>query len=160
MNAFTNGQATLRMAKLSLEAFAILLAVSGVLWFVYLAYFDTAPPFTSTRVYLTDTREVISDKFKAGDTVFVYRDLCFDHDSPVRFGRSLQSIDRTPPLNISINSTNGMMKKGCVPNANVIQIPPHTPPGLYRYSAIAQYSNNAFHDGATELPAPVLEVVQ
>ena len=71
----------------------------------------------------------------------------------------MQSVDRTPPLNIVINSTNGMMKKGCVPGSNVIQIPDYTPPGMYRYSVIGQYSNNPLQSGVGQLPAPVIEVV-
>lgn len=129
------------------------------LWLAWLMYFDDAPPFTSPHVFLTDAAGNMQDRFKAGQIVVVYRDLCFDRDVSAQFGRSLQSVEREPEININIDSTNSMMLKGCVKNGNIIKIPDHTPPGLYRYRVVMQYSNNAFSNSAFILPMPTIEIV-
>ena len=131
-------------------------AASGVAWMMF---FDTAPPFTAGEVYTMNERLQRTDQFRAGDIMLIRRDLCFLRDTPVTFGRTLVSISPNP-VNVNINSTSGMLRKGCVTNSNVVRIPDSTPAGTYKFIVTVRYSNNAFHDGATNMPAPIIEVTR
>ncbi len=122
-------------------------------------YVDTTLPFTSREVYTMNTLGERTNVFRPGDTMSIHRDLCFLRDAPVTFGRTLVRYSPSA-VNVNINSTSNMLKKGCVQNYNVIQIPQNTPPGSYRYSVVIQYSNNPLHNGVAELPAPLMEIVR
>ncbi len=125
----------------------------------WMMYVDTSPPFTSREVYTMNAYGERTNVFKAGETMLVHRDLCFLRDAPVTFGRSLSRYSPSA-VNVNVNTTSGMLKKGCVQNFNVVQIPINTPPGHYRYSVVIQYSNNPLHNGVAELPAPLIEIVR
>ena len=147
----------LLVTVMTLCATAFVILGSGSL--AWMMYGDIYPPVQSNAVYTMDANGNITDRFRAGDVMLVYRDLCFNRDAPVTFGRTLRRISPSP-LNVSINTTSGMMMKGCVKNPNMIRIPLDTPPGLYEFSNIMQYSNNAFQSGAIELPVPTIEIVK
>lgn len=150
----------MRVAEGALNVSAVAffaLTFSCVLW---LTRYDDAPPFTSTHVALTDSNDVAQSVFRPGDSMYVRRDLCFMRDTTVQFNRRFVSVGRTPEIIVNINTTSGLFKKGCVPNANVVRVPPETPPGRYAFDVVIQYSNNPLQRGAaTLLPAPILTIV-
>lgn len=135
------------------------LAIGGSLVLAYLMYFDTRSPFETHTVYTTNEAGDKTSRFRAGDVMLVHRDLCFLRPLPVTFGRTLRRQGDNP-VNVDINTTSGVLKKGCVSNANVVRIPYATPPGTYDYVVTVQYSNNPFHDDATTMPVATIEVVR
>lgn len=151
---------SLHTPLLTFAASAIALLLIGGGWGIFLAYFDTAVPFTSTYVITADANGNPSSVFRAGELMRVRRDLCFTRDAPVTMGRTLNRIaPGREQLNIAINTTAGMLRRGCVPNANLVRIPDYTPPGRYEYRVIVQFSNNFMHAGSELLPVPIIEVV-
>ena len=147
--------------SMSLTIATLLLFFFGTFAFgVWLMYFDNSPPFSSTYVQTLNASGEAQTVFRPGDVFLVRRDLCFTRDAPVTMGRTLQSVDRAEYINVYINTSSGMIKKGCIPNANTLKIPEYTPPGKYKLSVIVQYSNNAFQNGAAELPAPTIDIVR
>jgi hypothetical protein len=139
---------------ISAAAFVMIIGTLFVYWF----YFDTQPPFTATNVYTMNEKGEKTDTFHAGDTMLVYRDLCFERDLPVMIGRSLRRID-APELNVAINTTSNQIRKGCTHNSNVLQIPVQTPPGKYHFEATVRYSNNPFQESSVLWPSPVINIV-
>lgn len=138
-----------------------LLFVLIITYGVFLAYFDTAPPFTSTYVKTATIDGVETKVFRPGDLMMVRRDLCFSRNTPVVMGRTLNRIAPGPePINVNINTTAQTLKKGCVSNANLVRIPDYAPPGTYEYRVTVQWSNNFMHDGSEILPMPLIEIVK
>lgn len=138
---------------------ATLVLGSGALM-AYWLYWDDKPPFRNDIVYTMDEQGRETTVFRAGQVMLVYRDLCFDRDLLVTFGRSLRRLEPPPQLNISINSTQGQVVAGCRNNANVIQIPMNTPPGHYQFEAVVRWSNNPLREDAVMLPAPKIEIIR
>ena len=159
MLTFARRQGELKWLVFILTMCAAVFVVLGSGGLAWLMYGDIYPPVHSNAVYTMDAQGNITDRFHAGEIMLVYRDMCFNRDAPVTFGRTLRRISPSP-LNIAINTTSGMMMKGCVRDPNMIRIPAETPPGTYEFSNIMQYSNNAFQNGAVELPVPTIEVVK
>lgn len=156
---FAVSQGRLRWIVMILALFAAILVMGGSAMLAWMMYLDTKPPFTAGEVYTTDNNMQRTDRFRAGDVMLIHRELCFMRDTPVTFGRQLQRISPTP-LNVAINTTSGQLRKGCVSNANVVRIPESTPPGTYKFMVTVRYSNNAFQDGAAQMPAPIIEIVR
>lgn len=134
------------------------LVIGAACLFGFWLYLDTQPPFTNQIVYTMDRFGNKTDHFRAGDTMLVYRDLCFTRDLPVTFGRSLRRLDPKPELNVTINQTTGQLRRGCVANANTLVIPAETLPGRYRFENVVRWANNPFTEQVAMLP-PVEIVV-
>lgn len=144
-------------AIIGLCAGALVMGAAGLFsWWLYL---DTAPPFTNQIVYTMNAKGEKTDTFRAGDTMLVYRDLCFLRDMPVTFGRSLRRLEPMPELNVSINQTQGQLKRGCVSNANTLIIPSNTLPGRWRFENVLRYSNNPFQEASVMLPPVEIIIV-
>lgn len=156
---FANCQSRLRQIVAVLAMLAAILTVGGAGMFSWMMYVDTAPPFVAGEVYTMNENMERTERFRAGDVMFVHRELCFLRDTPVTLGRTLVRIG-SDPVNVAVNTTSGMLRKGCVENSNVVRIPYSTPPGKYRFVVTVRYSNNAFQDAATDMPAPIIEVVR
>ena len=160
MNDIIRGSEHVKLSLLLLASMSALFVTCFIGYFVWMAYYDDAPPFTSTYVRVTDMNGVERTQFKAGEVMLVHRDLCFTKTLPVTIGRSLMRVDTGEPVNVTIDMTSGIVKKGCVPNAKAVEIPDYTPAGMYRFVSVIQYSNNAFRNDAMEFPAPVIEIVR
>ena len=159
MNALVRAHDGMRNAGTLLGLTSIVLFLLGAIWVAYQMYFDDSPPFTLGSVYTMDVNGNRTSVFHPGEIMLVHRDnLCFLRTTPVQYGRRLVSVDE-PLINIFINSESTMIKKGCLNNANVIAIPPHTPTGRqYYFDVTLSYQNNAFQFGASKFPAPMIEV--
>ena len=159
MLQFAEQQVKLRLLAAILSLCATLFLIIGAGGMIWFMYFDIYPPVHSNAVYTMDAMGNRTDKFHAGDIMLVYRDLCFNRDVAVTFGRTLRRINPTP-LNIAINTSSALMRKGCVKEPNTIVLPRESPIGIYEFSNVMRWSNNPFHDGAIELPTPEIEIVK
>lgn len=144
-------------AIIGLCAGALVMGATGL--FAYWLYWDKAPPFTNSVVYTMDRFGNRTDHFRAGDTMLIYRDLCFTRDMAATFGRSLRRIDPLPELNVTINQTTGQLRRGCVANANTLRIPEITLPGRWRFENSMRWSNNPLHEGVAMLPPVEITVI-
>lgn len=159
MAALLADRDALKKAEVTLSGLAVVFVLLVGSGFAYLALFDTKPPVSSTYVRTLNERGEPQTVFRAGDTMLVERDLCFSRDTTARFGRKLRTVDE-PYLNVEVDTTVGYIKRGCVDNANVVQIPVRTPPRRYKFSVVMQYSNNPFQEGAVTLPEPEITVIR
>jgi hypothetical protein len=160
MNSISVGQEGLRQARVVVEFLSAGLLMLVATLFIWLAWFDDAPPFTTADVETRNLQGQAQSIFRAGETMLVHRELCFLRNMPVQYGRRLVSVDE-PKINVFINSESTMLTKGCVDNANVIRIPDWTPTGRrYKFQVVMSYSNNAFQNAAVIFPEPIIEVIK
>ena len=159
MKALAAGQQSLDRVRIVVEVLAVALVAMVVLLFFWLSLFDEKPPVTTALVETLNANGRPQSVFRQGEVMLVHRDLCFTRDAPVQYGRRLTGLD-TPRINVFINSEITMLRRGCIDNENAIVIPPHTPPGHYKFSVVMSFSNNAFQSGATLFPEPIIEVVK
>jgi hypothetical protein len=151
----------LRRIDRLMAGIAVAFVYSMLIGLYYLMFVDTEPPFHNSAVITKNVNGEPQSVFRPGDTMRVQHDLCFDRDAPVTFGRSLSCVlPSGAKVNVNINTTSGMLRKGCVSNDNVLPIPSSTPaPATCRFTNVVQYSNNPFQNGAITLPEPVIEIV-
>jgi len=148
----------LRFAEVILASLALVFITAFSLSALYLMYLDNVPPFKNTTVYTMNERGDLQTVFRARDVMLVYRDFCTSRDVSITFTRSLRrTSDR---LNVHINTTTGLIKKGCVSGPNFLRLP-DAPPGEYEFVNIATFANNSLQaERSVELISPVIEVVR
>lgn len=148
----------LRLAEMILVSVAVAFVAAASFSALYLMYLDTKVPFQNNVVYTMNASGERQTVFHARDVMLVYRDFCTTRDVSITFTRSLRRT--TDRLNVHINTTTGVIKKGCVAGPNFIRLP-DAPPGEYEFVNVLTFSNNALQpEQSVELIAPVIEIVK
>ena len=158
MNAFAIRQAELQAIALIIGLCAGLMIVLTGALVLWMRYGDVNPPFISLSAKALDLSGVERYTYRAGEALELRRDFCVERDIPVQIGRTLRNVETL--TGIHVDSTHQMMRSGCRESGNVIQIPPFTPPGRYRYDVSVRWSNNVLHDAAIEWPSVYIDVVR
>lgn len=158
MTDFTREQWWLQhiAAAMGIMASAFLVLLSAAV--IYLFALDSEPPFVSSDVLVRDLDGRERNTFRAGELMEIRRSFCVARAVPVVIGRHLR--EETTGTGVYVNTTQSLFRKGCFTGGNIVQIPPFTPPGTYRYSVNVRYSNNPLQDAAVELPIVRITVVK
>ena len=125
--------------------------------FVYWVFFDLSAPMYSNEVRTLGPDGKQKSTFAPGEIVYVFRDWCGTRRAPITAGRMWRGLD-PPYLTSMVSMTAQITEVGCVKGVNPVGLPSYLAPGRYLYSTVIQWSNNPLHNGAIELPAPMITV--